>query len=90
MFSGVAPSRVCGRARASLRRRWSWQRRHDGFSPRPEFPELAIAGLTAAAGAAVAADDIPEAERLLAEARQVAETKGAVASLARLDAVLSG
>jgi tetratricopeptide (TPR) repeat protein len=55
-----------------------------------EFPQLAIAALTAAAEAAAAADEIPEAERLLAEARQVAQAKGAAASLAQLDAVLSG
>jgi hypothetical protein len=55
-----------------------------------EFPQLAIAALTAAAEAAAAAEEIPEAERLLAEARQVAEAKGAVASLAQLDAVFSG
>lgn len=55
-----------------------------------EFPELAIAALAAAAEAAIAADEIPEAERLLAEARQIAQAKGAVARLAQLDAVLSG
>jgi ATP/maltotriose-dependent transcriptional regulator MalT len=55
-----------------------------------EFPQLAIAALTAAAEAAAAADARPEAGRLLAEARQVASAKGAAASLARLDAVLSG
>jgi tetratricopeptide (TPR) repeat protein len=55
-----------------------------------EFPQLAIAAFTAAAEAAAAADEMPEAERLLAEARQVAQAKGAAASLAQLDAVLSG
>ena len=55
-----------------------------------EFPQLAIAALTAAAEAAAAAHEIPEAERLLAEAHQIAEAKGAVASLAQLDAVLNG
>jgi class 3 adenylate cyclase/tetratricopeptide (TPR) repeat protein len=55
-----------------------------------EFPQLAIAALTAAAEGAAAADARPEAGRLLAEARQVASAKGAAASLARLDAVLSG
>ena len=52
-----------------------------------EFPQLAIAALTSGAEAAAAADDGPEAERLLAEARKIAEAKGAVASLAQLDAV---
>ena len=52
-----------------------------------EFPQLAIAALTASAEAAAADDDAPAAEQLLAEARQVAEAKGAVASLAQLDAV---
>jgi class 3 adenylate cyclase/tetratricopeptide (TPR) repeat protein len=52
-----------------------------------EFPQLAIAALTAGAEAAAAADDGPEAERLLAEARKIAEAKGAVATLAQLDAV---
>jgi hypothetical protein len=55
-----------------------------------EFPQLAIAALTAAAEAAAAADELPEAERLLAEARQIAQAKGAAASFAQLDAVLSG
>ena len=55
-----------------------------------EFPQLAIAALTAAAEAAAAADEIPEAEQLLAQARQVAEAKGAVAGLPHLDTVLSG
>ena len=52
-----------------------------------EFPQLAIAALTAAAEAAAAADDGAEAERLLAEARQIAEAKGATASLAELEAI---
>ena len=52
-----------------------------------EFPQLAIAALTAAAEAATAADDGAEAERLLAEARQIAEAKGAIASLAQLEAI---
>ena len=52
-----------------------------------EFPQLAIAVLTAAAEAAAAADEGAEAERLLAEARRIAEAKGAVASLAQLAAV---
>jgi class 3 adenylate cyclase/tetratricopeptide (TPR) repeat protein len=52
-----------------------------------EFPQLAIAALTAAAEAATAADEGAEAERLLAEARRIAEAKGAVASLAQLAAV---
>jgi class 3 adenylate cyclase/tetratricopeptide (TPR) repeat protein len=51
-----------------------------------EFPQLAIAALTAGAEAAVAAADGPEVERLLAEARKIAEAKGATASLAQLDA----
>ena len=51
-----------------------------------EFPQLAIAALTAAAEAAVAAGDRAEAERVLAEARGTAEAKGAVASLALLEA----
>ncbi len=52
-----------------------------------EFPQLAIAALTAAAEAAAATDDGAEAERLLAQARKIAEAKGAVASLAQLAAV---
>jgi class 3 adenylate cyclase/tetratricopeptide (TPR) repeat protein len=52
-----------------------------------EFPQLAIAALTAGAEAAAAADDGAEAERLLAEARTIAEAKGATASLAQLAAV---
>jgi class 3 adenylate cyclase/tetratricopeptide (TPR) repeat protein len=51
-----------------------------------EFPQLAIAALTAAAEAAAAADHGAETERLLAEARSVAAAKGAVASLAQLEA----
>ena len=58
-----------------------------GLLREAEFPQLAIATLTAAAEAAAAADDGAEAERLLAEARKVAEAKGALASLAQLDAV---
>ena len=52
-----------------------------------EFPQLAIASLTAAAEAAAAAGDGSEAERLLAEARGVAEAKGALASIAQLEAI---
>jgi tetratricopeptide (TPR) repeat protein len=52
-----------------------------------EFPQLAIGALTAGAEAAAAADDGDEAERLLQEARQIAEAKGAVANLAQLEAV---
>jgi class 3 adenylate cyclase len=52
-----------------------------------EFPQLAIAALTAGAEAAAAADESAEAERLLAEARRIAEAKGAIASLAQLAAV---
>ena len=52
-----------------------------------EFPQLSIAALTAAAEAATAGQDGAEAERLLAEARRIAEAKGAVASLAQLAAV---
>ena len=52
-----------------------------------EFPQLAIAALLAAATAATAADETGEAERLLAEARGIAEAKGAVASIAQLAAV---
>ena len=52
-----------------------------------EFPQLAIAALTAAAEAAAAADDGAEAERLLTDARQIAEAKGATASLAQLEAI---
>jgi class 3 adenylate cyclase len=52
-----------------------------------EFPLLAIATLTAAAEAAAAGDATAEAERLLAEARKVAEAKGARASIAQLEAV---
>jgi ATP/maltotriose-dependent transcriptional regulator MalT len=55
-----------------------------------EFPQLAIFALTAAAEAASAAEDGAEAERLLARAREIAEAKGAVASLARLDALRAG
>ncbi len=51
-----------------------------------EFPQLAITALTAAAEAAAAAEDGGEVERLLAEARSIAEGKGAVASLAQVDA----
>jgi class 3 adenylate cyclase len=52
-----------------------------------EFPQLAIAALTAAAEAAVAADETPQAELLLAEAREIAEAKGALANVWQLDAV---
>jgi class 3 adenylate cyclase len=52
-----------------------------------EFPQLAIAALTAAAEAAAAGDESAEAERLLDDARQIAEAKGAGANLAQLDAV---
>lgn len=52
-----------------------------------EFPALAITTLTAAAEAAAAADDALEAQRLLAEARKVAEAKGAAATVAQLEAV---
>jgi class 3 adenylate cyclase len=52
-----------------------------------EFPQLAITTLTAAAEAASAADDGAEAARLLAEARTIAEAKGAAASVAQLEAV---
>jgi ATP/maltotriose-dependent transcriptional regulator MalT len=52
-----------------------------------EFPQLAIAALTAAVEAAATNDDAEEAERLLAEARRIAEAKGARASLAQLAAV---
>jgi hypothetical protein len=52
-----------------------------------EFPQLKIAVLTVAAEVAAADGDDAEAERLLAEARQAAEAKGAVASLAQLAAV---
>jgi class 3 adenylate cyclase len=51
-----------------------------------EFPQLAIVALTAGAEAAAAAGNGPEAERLLAEARQIAEAKGAIANFAQLDA----
>jgi class 3 adenylate cyclase/tetratricopeptide (TPR) repeat protein len=54
-----------------------------------EFPWLAIAVLVAGGEAAAAANDAAGAERLLAEARKVAEAKGAVASLAQLAAVPS-
>jgi class 3 adenylate cyclase len=49
-----------------------------------EFPQLALAALTAAVEAAAAADDRAGAELLLAQARQIAEAKGAVANLAQL------
>jgi class 3 adenylate cyclase len=52
-----------------------------------EFPQLAIATLTAAAEAASAADGSAEAERLLAEARRTAEAKGDRSGLAQLDAL---
>ena len=55
-----------------------------------EFPQLTIAALTVAAEAAAACGDRAEAEHLLAEARQAADGKGAVASLAQLDAVRAG
>ena len=51
-----------------------------------EFPQLAIATLTASAEAAAAADEGAEAELLLAEACRIAEAKGAAASVARLEA----
>ncbi|HEY2209632.1 MAG TPA: adenylate/guanylate cyclase domain-containing protein [Gaiellaceae bacterium] len=51
-----------------------------------EFPQLAIATLTAAAEAAAAADESAEAERLLGEARRIAEAKGDRSGLAQLDA----
>jgi class 3 adenylate cyclase/tetratricopeptide (TPR) repeat protein len=50
-----------------------------------EFPQLAIAALTAAAEGAAAADDRAGAERLLGEARRIAEAKGASASLAQVE-----
>ncbi len=50
-----------------------------------EFPQLAITAFTAAAEAASAADDGAESERLLTQARQIAEAKGAVASLVLLE-----
>ena len=52
-----------------------------------EFPQLAIAALLAAAEAATAADKSAKAERFLAEAHGIAEAKGALASIAQLDAV---
>ena len=52
-----------------------------------EFPLLAIATLTAAAEAAGAADETAEAERLLAEAQKIAAAKGALATIAQLEAV---
>jgi tetratricopeptide (TPR) repeat protein len=55
-----------------------------------EFPQLAIFALTAAAEAASAADDGAEAERLLGRAREIAEAKGAMASLAQLEALRAG
>jgi class 3 adenylate cyclase len=55
-----------------------------------EFPQLAIFALTAAAEAASAADDDAAAEQLLARAREIAEAKGAVASLAQLEALRAG
>jgi class 3 adenylate cyclase len=55
-----------------------------------EFPQLAITALGAAVEAAAAADDGREAERLLAEARGIAEAKGALANLAQLDAARVG
>ena len=54
-----------------------------------EFPELTIATLTAAAEAATTADEGAEAERLIAEARRVAEAKGNRAGLAQLDAAIA-
>jgi class 3 adenylate cyclase len=58
-----------------------------GLLANAEFPQLSIRALTAAAEASAAADDGGEVERLLAEARKIAEGKGAVASLAQLEAV---
>ncbi len=55
-----------------------------------EFPQLSIAVLTAAAEAAAAGNDGMEAERLLGEARRIAAAKGALASLAQLDAARVG
>jgi class 3 adenylate cyclase len=51
-----------------------------------EFPQLEIAALRASAEAAAAAGASAEAERLLNDARKVAEAKGDVASVAQLDA----
>jgi class 3 adenylate cyclase/tetratricopeptide (TPR) repeat protein len=55
-----------------------------------EFPQLAITALTAGAEAATAADDGAGAQRLLAEARTIAEAKGAIANLAQLETVRVG
>jgi class 3 adenylate cyclase len=52
-----------------------------------EFPQLAIRALTAAAEASAAADQAGEVERLLAEARRIAEAKGATTTLAQVEAV---
>ena len=52
-----------------------------------EFPQLEITALTAAAETATAADDPAGAERFLAQARQIAAAKGALANLAQLEAV---
>jgi ATP/maltotriose-dependent transcriptional regulator MalT len=49
-----------------------------------EFPQLAIAALTASAEVAAAAGESGERERLLGEARRVAETKGDRAGVAQL------
>jgi class 3 adenylate cyclase/ATP/maltotriose-dependent transcriptional regulator MalT len=54
--------------------------------PHAEFPQLSIRTLTAAAEAAGAADDRGEIDRLLAEARTIADAKGAIASIAQLEA----
>ena len=55
-----------------------------------EFPQLELSALTASAEAAAASGDRAQAERLLDRAREVAAAKGAVASLAQLETVLSG
>jgi len=55
-----------------------------------EFPQLTITALTVAAEASAAAGDHAQAEHLLAAARQAADAKGAVASLAQLDSVRAG
>ena len=80
-------SRASAWAKGRRRRRSSWRPRRRRLLADAEFPQLAIAALTAAAEAAAAADDGAEAERLLTEARQIAEAKGATASLAQLDAI---
>ncbi len=83
---GAARSPAFARAKARRRRRSRSRPRPRSYWQRPSSRSSVIAALTAGAEVAAAANDGAEAERLLAEARKVAESKGAVASLAQVDA----